>query len=147
MKEIAFFTGDVSFFKKVREGWKMPELLADATDLSRTFLGETVEPLTIVARPEVNLHASEFAAFLAGTSAEVIVSFSIEMLNEVRLAVKRGELACKVFFFIGAGADADAEWPLLGWKVASIDKRGMLDTWPENFENEDRQLMKLLDIC
>ena len=63
MKEIAFFTGDVSFFKKVREGWKMPELLADATDLSRTFLGETVEPLTIVARPEVNLHASEFAAF------------------------------------------------------------------------------------
>lgn len=102
----------------------------------------------MIENPEVHLHPEaqqrigHFLALAANSGVQVLVeTHSDHVLNGVRLAVKRGELAAgdTAFHFFGQGGANG------GVSSLSIDADGRLDRWPDGFFDQfDRALSELL---
>lgn len=103
----------------------------------------------IIENPEAHLHPKgqavigEFLSVAAAAGIQILVeTHSDHLLNGVRVAVKRGNLAPNQtrihFFTLGDDSKAIVLTP-------RIDKNGRFDIWPDDFFDEwDKQLTELL---
>lgn len=109
--------------------------------------------ILVVENPEAHLHPagqSAIGRFLARCAADgvqvIVETHSDHVLNGIRLAVKRGELAPEAtqvhFFERSGGADGSVQHGVVS---PVMDRQGRFDRWPKDFFDEwERSLDALI---